>query len=208
MKPLADFLPRLLPYLAGCPAPMAVQALLDSAVAFCEGSMAIRHRIDTFTQPAKLGLIDLDLPAQQSVARVLALWADGVKLSPTAVDNAPAPSSQSGKPSTYYSQRSGSEFVLILQPTPSAACQVVVDVALRPLYSATQVENDLFELWLPAVVAGAMSRLMAISDQPFTNLSMAMAQSAQADRLTAKARVEGSYGRVRGGFSARMKPFA
>ena len=185
---------------------MAVQALLDSAVAFCEGSMALRHRLDTTTQMPGWGEVSLDLPPQQSVARVLTVWADGVKLQPTATENAPALAAI-GAPVTYYTRRNDSEFQLVLYPTPAQSCKVAVEVALRPTYSATAVENDLFDLWMPAVIAGAKALLMAIPDQPFSNPLMAPVHADEAARRTSKARIEGSYGRTRGEFRTQMRPF-
>lgn len=207
MKPIDEFLPRLAPYIAGCPTPMMRQALLDSAVAFCEDSMALRQRLDTVMQPAGLGEVDLDLPAQQGVARLLAVWANGVKLVTIAAEDAPERGT-SGAPTGYYTRRNDSEFQLILHPTPDQPCGVNVEVALRPLYGATQVEDDLFNLWMPAIIAGAMARLLAIPDQPFSNLSLVPMYAAEFTRLTAKARSEGAYGRVRSNLRVQMRPFA
>ena len=169
--------------------------------------MALRHRLDTVTQLPGWGEVGLDLPAQQSVARVLAVWANGAKLHPTATDSAPAQAA-TGAPTTYHTHRNDSEFQLVLHPTPDQACAITVEVALRPTYSATSVENDLFDLWLPAVIAGAKALLMAIPDQPFSNPLMAPALADEAARRTAKARIESSYGRSRGEFRAQMRPFA
>lgn len=207
MKPISDFLPRLAPYVTGCPTPMMVQALLDSAVAFCENSMALRHRLDAVTQQPGWGELEMDLPAQQSVTRVLSVWADSVKLQPVATENAPALPA-TGTPTTYYTRRNDSQLQLLLYPAPDKACTLTVEVALRPLYSATSVEDDLFDLWLPAVIAGAKSLLMAIPDQPFSNPMLAPILADEAARRAAKARIEGSYGRSRGQFRVQMRPFA
>lgn len=169
--------------------------------------MSIRRRLDTSTQTSGLGEVDLDVPAQQSVARILAVWADGVKLQPTASENAPG-AETSGQPVTYFTRRSDSELQLVLHPTPNKACSVSVGVALRPLYSATALENDLFELWLPAIISGAKASLMAIPDQSFSNPLMAQMQATDAARYTSKARVDGAYGQSRGAFRAQMRPFA
>lgn len=184
---------------------MMVQALLDSAVTFCEGSMALRW-LDTVIQAPRVWQVELDLPPQQSVARVLAVWADGVKLRPTATENAPAQPAF-GAPTTYYTRRNDSEFQLALHPIPAQPCTVTVEVALRPTYSATAVENDLFDLWMPAVIAGAKAQLMAIPDQPFSNPQMAPVHADEAARRTNKARIGGSYGQTRGEFRAQMRPF-
>ena len=169
--------------------------------------MSIRRRLDTTTQQPGLGEVDLDIPAQQSVARVLAVWANGVKLQPTAAENAPG-AATAGQPVTYFTRRSDSTLQLVLHPTPDKPCAVAVEVALRPLYGATALENDLFELWLPAIVSGAKASLMAIPDQSFSNPLMAQTQAVEAARYISKARVDGAYGQSRGAFRAQMRPFA
>jgi hypothetical protein len=58
------------------------------------------------------------------------------------------------------------------------------------------------------IVTGAMARLMSIQDQPFTNLVLGQSAFAKAIYMTRRARIEGSYGRVRGTMNVKQRPFA
>lgn len=183
------------------------QALVDSAVAFCEDSLAVRHRLDTTTQLPALAEVDLDLPPAQAVARILGVWVNGRKIAPVLADQMGDPST-SGHPTAYYTRRNDSALQLLLYPTPDHNCRVTVEVALRPLRTAVMLEDDLLDMWLPAILAGAMANLKAIPDTPFSNPAIAPVYAMDAARLTNKARVEGAYGRVRGSQSIAMRPFA
>jgi hypothetical protein len=70
------------------------------------------------------------------------------------------------------------------------------------------LENDLFDLWSDAVVYGAISRICSIPGQPFSDLVVSAAAASQAARLGGKARVEGSFNRVRGQMRVAPRKFA
>ena len=204
MKPVKDFLPRLAVHLPACPAPVMTQALIDSAIAFCDESMVLRERLDAFRTVPGIALYELDAPPQQQVSRVLRVSLDGGFLSPT-LPNTAGTTAMSGKPAHYETSRAGSMFELSLYSVPDAAYSVVAEVALRPLRDATQLEDDLMNLWVEPIVAGAIARAAAIPDQPFTDLGKSQNAALAASVGTRKARLEGSFGRVRGSVSARVK---
>lgn len=208
MKPVSDFYPRLAAYVMGCPEPTMAQALVDASIAFCDDSMAIRHRLDAFTTFPGEAFYGMDAPAQQTISRVLDVWVNGGRLAATVADEVNDGSSSRGSPSTFYSRRNDSQLELVLYPTPDATLNVTAEVALRPLRSATSLENDLFDLWMDAIITGAMSRIYAIPDQPFSSPKLAQENLFMATRLSSKARVDASYGRIRGSGSVRMRPFA
>lgn len=85
---------------------------------------------------------------------------------------------------------------------------VRVRVALRPTKTATQVEDDLINYWTDPIVDGAMARILAIPDQPFSDPNKAMMMRASAARATHNARIEGNYGRVRGSMRVKQRPIA
>ena len=208
MKPISDFFPRMLPYLPGCSEPLAAQAVLDAAIAFCEDTQAVREQLDSFTTSAGVGAYELDTPSQQQVARVFDVVVDGRPMAAIAAEDVGPASEAIGSPMAFYTTRYGSEFLLHLFPTPDGAYNVQVRAALRPTRNATQLEDDLFNLWSDAVLAGAMARVMAIPGQPFSDPAGSAGYSMAATRATNKARVEGNFGRVRAGMRVRGRPFA
>ena len=49
MISIDSFFSRVLPYVVGCSEPMARQAVLDSAIKFCDQSNVIRQTVDAFS---------------------------------------------------------------------------------------------------------------------------------------------------------------
>ena len=208
MIPTTAFLPRLLPYLIGCPQPMALQALVDSAISFCEASLVIRQRLDR--QLTALGQAEFDIGAtsQQTVTRVLKVWLDGVEIYAAAADTVDDQVITPARPRTFYTLPDDSGLMAVLYPVPDRAYTLDVEAALKPTRDATSLHSDLFDTWLEGVVEGAKARLMAIPDQPFSNPAAAQFSALQAASMAKKARIEGAFGRVQGSLSIRPRPFA
>lgn len=203
-----EFLPRLLPHVSGCSQPMALQALVDSAIAFCEDSLAVRQRLDDQTTRLGQATFDIDPPPQQAVSRILKVWVDGFEISAMPADRVDDGRFLTSRPRSFYTLQDGSETLGMLYPIPDGEYTLVAEVALRPTRSATSFHDDLFHIWLEHIVTGAVARLMSTQDQPFTNLVLGQNAFAKALYMTRRARVEGSYGRVRGTMNVKQRPFA
>lgn len=182
------------------------QALVDSAIAFCEESLVQREVLDNLQTAVNINAYELDTPAQQQVARVISVSLDGQSLKSIPADMKPAGSSQTGKPAGYYTRRNGSQLELVFVPTPDKSYSLGVEVALRPNRSATQLEDDLYELWVEPIVAGAVARITAIPNQPFSDPHKSTSAYASALMGARRARNEGAYGRLRGSITARINP--
>lgn len=206
MKPVSDFFSRITPLVLGCPEPTLQQAVVDASIAFCSDSLVLREHLDVFQTVAGLGEYDLDAPSQQDVARVLNVAVDGraVQLVPT--ERASFPLATTGKPTAAFTRRIGSEFLLHLHATPDAVYPVSVEVATKPKRGATQLEDDLYDLWIEAVVAGALARICAIPGQPYTDPVVSANNSVAFRAHTNRARIEGAYGRVRGQIRVTARP--
>ena len=208
MIAITDFLPRLLPHVTGCSDPMAIQALVDSAISFCEDSLVIRQRLDP--QRTRMGGVefDIDAPTDQAVSRIMKVWVQGreIRAIPSDMVNDAMP--LMGQPTAFYTLQDSGTTTAMLHPVPDAVYTLAVEVALRPTRNATRFNDDLFNTWMEHVVTGAMARLMSTQDQPFTNLALGQNAFAKALYMSRRARVEGSYGRVRATVTVQQRPFA
>ena len=208
MIAVSEFFPRLIPYVIGCSEPMAAQALVDSAIAFCNDSLAARTLLDAQQTSKNNPEFDISVPTGMAVSRVLRVWIGGREIQGVAVDWVNDASSTTGQPNNFYTRQIESELVALLSPTPDAIYDVRAEVATRPTRAAKSFENELFDLWMEPIIEGAKARLMAIPDQPFTNPGMAGIAAATAMYLSRKARIEASYGRVRATNRVQMRPLA
>lgn len=204
MVPLSAFYSRIKPYVVGCAEPTIDQALVDAAVRFCEDAKVIHAVSDPFTTAPGEPEYSLDAPLQQRVGVVTDVWCDGVPLAPLVGDGRPNPADGTGRPTHYHGVRAAPGFALRLFPVPDRAYEVVVDVAFVPQRSATALEDDLFDLWVEAVVAGTLSKLFSIPSQPYSDPAQAVAAGIAFNGLAMKARREAGRTRVEG--SDRIRP--
>lgn len=202
------FLPRLLPYLSGCPQPMALQALVDSAISFCEDSLVLRQRLDRQLTTLGQAEFDIGVATPQAVTRVLKVWVDGVEIYAAPADIVDDQRITLARPRAFYTVLDDAGLTALLYPVPDKAYTLDVEVALKPVRDAASLHSDLFGTWLESVVEGAKARLMAIPDEPFSNPAAAQFYAVQAARMAKKARIDGAFGRVRGSLSAKPRRFA
>ena len=210
MKALSAFFPRILPYLPGCPEPLVAQVLIDAAIEFCDSSLVLRQNLDTFNTVVGRVQYDLDAPsAQHDINRVMGVTLDGKELVAGMAEalrgdmpTAPA------KPRGFYTDRTDSVFTLMLSPPPDEVYSVLVNVALSPARTATQLDDDLYNTWINPIVSSAIARAMQIPGQPFSNPAQAQILLNSVARQTVTSRIEGNYGLVRGSMRVRYRPFA
>lgn len=193
----------------GCPEPTANQALVDAAIAFCEDTLVLREDLATFQTVVGTSTYTLAAPsADYAVQRVMHVAVDGWPVEVVPYERIGTPQVMSGVPRVAFTTRGAGSVVLNLYPTPDVVLPVRVNAALRPVRSATQLDDTLYDLWPDAIVYGAVSRILAIPSQPFSDPSGAMSAMTLANRLSNKARVDGSYGRARGQIAVSARPFA
>jgi hypothetical protein len=196
MKKLEYFLPRILPWCASAPEPLVYQALVDAAIRFCEESHVVKYITDPITPTDGVPDYDLDLPAQQDLARVLRVWY-GTNPYEAAVR----------VPLNWLVTDIGQ---ITVYPAPSGmpGLFMYIEVATKPSRNATQFPDQLYTDWIEGVCGGAISRLCAMPDQPWSNDMNAAKGEALYLRWKSKAQFESSKGRVRRDTVTVMRPFA
>lgn len=207
MISIDEFFPRVLPYVPGCSEPLARQAILDSAIRYCEKTLILRQSLDSFNTIKNLVSYDLESPNNQMrVARVLSVTIDGKEVKGIFEEDVPLLSDDEGKPTGFYTTRVDSEFVLNLYPKPDRKYKVVVTVALAPTKRATSLEDDLYNVWSDGVIAGAIANIAKVPNMPFSSMDVAMAKEMELAKYMQESRVESYYGRVRGGTRVKTRP--
>lgn len=186
------------------------QVLVSSAIDFAESSLVLRQNLDSFKTVAGVTQYDLDPPtANHDIDRVMSVALDGRELSPGLYEATrnDMPTAQA-KPRGFFTDRTDNVLTLKLSPPPDGKYTVVVAVNLRPSMTATQLDDDLFNMWSDAVASGAIARAMQIPDQPFTNFARAQQLMDSVARQINSARIDGNYGSIRGSMRVRYRPFA
>jgi hypothetical protein len=199
MKKLEFFLPRVLPWCLGAPEPLVYQALIDSAIQFCDESSVTTYITDPITVIANVPEYEIDLPVGMDLARIMRVWyGEGPWDAPTG-----------GGPINW---RMIDLDQLTIYPTPTQALPpgqfMFIEVATKPSRNASSLDDRLYSNWMEGIVGGAIQRLCSTPDQPYTNPTNAAIGARMFTVWRGKAQYESTKGRVRRDTAVRMRPFA
>jgi hypothetical protein len=209
MKSLTLFYPYVEPHCSGVSIPMMRQALRSSAIEFCERTNATQEVFTTGTT-VDVNELDIDVPSQQRLVRVLSAQYQDKWL--TLVPTQDAPNLQyeptTGEPTHLYlaAPNTGPS---TLYPTPDAteANVLFIRASYAPTRTASQLADSLFDEWVETIAAGAISRLQSTAGTPFYSPDALMWKSTF-ERGVSKALVLDHRGRVRVSQRVQPRPFA
>lgn len=210
MVNLSQFLPRLLPHVLGCPEPVAIQALLDSAIDFCAKSGVVSVTLDPITVIGASATYELETPTSTTVNVVEAVWYDGNKLEAAPYHIArQSLEAVNGNPRWYVGGYVDEVYSITLLPTPKETLRngLIVRASLRPTRSAAQVHSVLFDRYADGVVQGAIAKLAAIPDQSYTDVPKATAADLQARAIANHARGDVMRGNAQVSLGVKMRAF-
>ena len=208
------FLPRLLPSVTGCTEPLARQALIDSAIEFCEETGVVKVTTDPMPLASGVSAYTVDVPTQQAVVTVQRAWYGTRELTAAPLSMISESQMYTGSTQvatdqvpTHFAEYGPGEVSLFPTPGAGANALLVFRVTTKPTRSATSVEHALFEDWAEAIVAGALRRLHSVPDSPFFSDPLAMRQAGIFQLWISRARQEALRGRVRGSMLIAHRAF-
>lgn len=193
----------------GVSEPLAQQALVDSAISFCDQSLAVTATLDPVTVSVGQSAIELETPDQTTVAQILYVWFDKRLLNPVPFGQMTDIYRQDGNPSDYTLDYVDEVANLMLYPAPNTKITNALSVrcALRPTRSATQLHNILWERYVDGIILGAQSILFSMPDQPWTDVGRAQQCGVAARARANQARADMMFGRVQSSMTVQMKEF-
>jgi hypothetical protein len=188
----------VLPDVPGVLQALALNAIRQAAIEFCEKSLAWNHEHDAVTVVANVNLYDYSKPANTVVVRPLQAWIN--KLEPIAFKT-PGQLSEllgdwraaKGSPS-FITQVRPSQFYLAPMPNRTIPLGLTLRIAVKPSRASTGLETYLYEDYLDAITAGAKARLFAMNKKPWANPGLAAECRADFDTKTREARDRVSRG--------------
>ncbi len=208
---VSDLIKEMMPYVPGCPGPVARREMVKSAQRFCRATRIIVSDVNPFTVRAGDEAIDLNdyADTQTDAIGVSELYIGGIQIVATTLqvlrsrvvdyrNTAPA------QPRIFYQT---TERNLAIWPKPDAAYDARVVVVCAPQNRATVFQDALGYQWREAVIGGAIAATASIPGQPYTSVDQAGRGAALFQKGVAEARIElnrsfGSDARV------QMRPFA
>lgn len=176
----ADFYPRVMPYVMGCPSPTVDTALIDVSREFCTRAKTwVVER--TLTIPAVQNLHDFPILAGEELVKVARYTVNG-KDHDKIMDVADLPTDwQINTPTTEaLYQKSATEFLIF--PAPALTDVVVLTLYLRPSLDATEIDDVTFNEHAEDIASGARANLQRMPRQPWTDLQQASIDGMQFER--------------------------
>jgi len=167
------FLPEVLPYVHDVPEVVAVQAIRNACIEFCEKTHYIQESLDPITGIKNIGNYDLDAnDSNYKVVEIMQAYYGDQLLIPKSQEelNQIYRTSNwedlSGNPYYYFRPRAG-EVRLVTKPIITEANKLKVKAAIAPKRSSTTVDEELFERFLEYISFGARARLYNTPNQPY-----------------------------------------
>jgi hypothetical protein len=217
VTPLNAFMSRIIPHVSGCPDVLAHEALVDTAIEFCEKTLIIQRTLPPISTIPDTINYTLTPPTEQLVHMVLSAWFKGALMEPVAsqeVLNIQGFTTTvtgyehlfRGDPTQYY-WTAPSTLCVFPIPDETDADSILVRAATKPARSATQLEDALFNDWAEALAAGTLARLHATKDQAWSSADRALQRSREFRQFVQRARIEGATGRARTTLHVKLRSF-
>jgi len=203
------FLSRVMPEVAGCPEPVAIQAIKDTCIEFCTRSNALQQDLDPVTLIANQSEYDLEPPAGYRVSRVMKVWRGDTELTPAAPDMIRVPDAYratagSAAP-TFYFQKTASTISFLDVPKVTERNVVTIRAAITPTRASTTIDDEILELWAEEIAHGAKYRLMLVPGKPYSNPQSSAVEKALFDAGVNKAMLQASRGYVRSSMRVKLR---
>lgn len=214
MKPYTAFLDYVLPDLPGCSNDVAVHAIKQTVIDFCEKSMILEVDHDPITIVRGVTDYDLDPPTNTLVTKVMKVYYKDQELVPIATDdvrygqffnkNYQGAEIQEGTP-RFYAQKDARTISIFPTPKETEKLVLTLRVALKPTRSASQCDDLIFEDYAEIIGHGAVTRLALSPSKPYTNVQLAGARNVMYTAGLNVARQRSSKGYVRANRQVRLR---
>jgi hypothetical protein len=185
MSAYDDFLPYVLPDVPGCAEIVAIQAIRNTVIDFCEKSCAVQVDLDPVTLFPGVADYDLEPPRNRLVTKVMKLFYKNRELHPFGSDYVPSATfynpaaidaDGNSTPKTW-SQKDTTTFTLHPPPKDREVGAVTIRAAIKPTRASTECDDIVFEDYAEYIAAGAKARLMIVPNKAYTNPNLVATQN-------------------------------
>jgi hypothetical protein len=208
------FLPEVMPYVHDVPEIVAVQAIRNACIEFCEETHYFQENLDPITGQANVGLYDLcATDSNYKVVEVMQAYYGDQLLIPKGQEELNQIYRTSnwedltGNPFYYFRTRAG-EMRLVTKPVTTEANKLKVKAAIAPKRASLTVDEELFERFLEQISYGARARLYNTPNQPYYDPRTAMEYTKRFNDVMAEVRTRVYKGLTRASTKIEFQRFA
>ena len=166
------FLPEIIPYMRDVPEIVAVQAIRNACIQFCEETRVLQLNLDPMQAVAGEGSYEMDPDFGYKVVDIMEAWFGDQLLIPKAVEELTRIYRTSnwntldGNP--YYYFRNVTQVVqLVPYPKLTEEGKIKLRVSVTPTRASTTVSGEIFERYYEYISLGARARLYDTPGQPY-----------------------------------------
>ena len=203
-----DFLPEVLQFVRDVPEVVAVHAIRNACIEFCEKTRYLQVDNDPVALVANESDYDLDADTGYRVIDIIEAWVGDQFLIPKSVEELSRIyrttdwRANKGNPYYFYRTRMGSVSVVPMPTTSSLTSQAYLKcrVAIAPSRDSTAVDDDIYERFAEMIGHGARARLYETANQPYFDprAALEMRRIFHDNIASVRAQVQKGLGRASG----------
>jgi hypothetical protein len=208
------FLPEVMPYVQDVPEVVAVQAIRNACIQFCEETHYLQENLDPIAGQENVGDYDLDAnDSNYKVVEIMQAYYGDQLLIPKAQEELNQIYRTSnwedlkGNPYYYFRPRA-SVVRLVTKPVITEQNKLKVKAAIAPKRSSTTVDEEIFERFLEYIAHGARARLYNTPNQPYYDPKTAMEYTKRFNDEMAEVRTRVYKGLTRAAARIEFQRFA
>lgn len=173
MANFTDWYDEVLPHVPGCLQALALNAIRNSAIKFCERSLVwidIPTPVDITNGVSSYAYVPPD--ANTLVVQAVQAWGDGVKLVPKSPGELAVLYSDwrnvTGLPE-FFTQDDERNLILVPQPIATVSLGLALRNAIKPTRASTTIDDRILEEYLEPIKEGALAEIMGSPGKPYTS---------------------------------------
>ena len=173
------FLPEVMQYCPDVPEIIALNAIKQSCIEFCEKTRYWQIDQDPMTSISGVSKYEIDVPSGTKFVDVIEAWYDRKLLIPKSAEELSKIfrftdwRSMTGSPA-YITRMIPTEIEVIPAPQTQMVDAITMRIAIAPTRASTTVDDDLYESYFEYISYGARARLYGTPKQPYFDKASAM----------------------------------
>lgn len=167
-----SFLPDVVQFVRDVPEIVAVQAIRNAAIQFCEKTRVLQTELQPMDMTAEVSVYGFEPDVGYKVVDIMEAWYGDQLLIPKAVEELTRIYRTSnwndldGNPYYYFRSRT-QEITLVPKPKVTEAAKLKLRVAVVPSRASSVIDEEIFERYYEYITLGARARLYDTSGQPY-----------------------------------------
>lgn len=176
--PYDQFLPEVLPYVRDCPEFVAINAIRNAAIEFCEKSLIIREQLPPIEVIVGQADYDLEVIAGTTCAMIMSAMIGTKTLQHRSIEELDELFKGGWRerpgPIDYITQDHYENVRLVQTPEIAPPDPLRITIASRPTRASTKCNKLLYERYAEIIGMGARARLLDTPGQPYSDPESAL----------------------------------